>query len=306
MTDQEEFEFDVAFSFLKEDEIIAYNVNDLIQDRIKTFIYSKNQEGLVGFDGEERFHEIFGKKSRLVVIFYKQNWGLTPWTRIEMTAIKNRSLDNGYGFTIFVPLDKSPVPIWLPRTIIWFNYERWGASGLAGVIESKLSESGIEIKKVETASDFAARKKRELDLKKEIGLYLRSQDAYSDANTEFNTILDEVNRVAKTLHDLGLSNGLAGNSRREITIKAGWYSLVFNWSVAYSNSLTDSSLLIAITKRTNDWDERPYTIVKKVEYVYHMNEIKRKGWKTKMNNEFYQSLDLVDKWIKDLLKLIER
>ena len=160
MTDEKSYDFDVAFSFLKEDEHIVSLVNDLIQDRIKTFIYSKNQEGLVGFDGEEKFHEVFSRKARLVVIFYRENWGQTPWTRIEMTAIKNRSLDQGYGFTIFVPLDKSPLPIWLPRTIIWFNFERWGQTGLAGTIESKLSETGIEIRKVETAADFAARKKR--------------------------------------------------------------------------------------------------------------------------------------------------
>ena len=59
MADQIEYEFDIAFSFLKDDEIIAYRVNDLIQDRVKSFIYSKNQEGLVGFDGEEKFHEVF-------------------------------------------------------------------------------------------------------------------------------------------------------------------------------------------------------------------------------------------------------
>ena len=36
MTD---FKYEVAFSFLKEDEVLALKINDLLQDRFSTFIY---------------------------------------------------------------------------------------------------------------------------------------------------------------------------------------------------------------------------------------------------------------------------
>ena len=50
-----EFKYDVAFSFLREDEELAVELNDRIADRYSTFIYSKRQEELVGKDGEEEF-----------------------------------------------------------------------------------------------------------------------------------------------------------------------------------------------------------------------------------------------------------
>lgn len=306
MKDEDKYEFQVAFSFLKEDEIVANAVNDLIQDRVKTFIYSKKQEGLVGFDGEEKFNEVFNKKSKLVVILFRQNWGQSPWTRIEMTAIKNRAFDNGYDFTIFVPLDKSQLPPWVPKTTIWYDFDRWGAKGLATVIESKLVVAGETLKKPESAIDFATRKKRELELRKEIEDYLKSADAYKDANNEFAKIVDKVNEHAKKLNELGLSNGHSGQVGREITIKAQHYFLTFHWGLAYANSLANSYLQVIISRKGNDWDERPFIRIESKEYYFSMNEIKRVGWSEKKEGEFYESDMLADTWTKELIKLLDR
>ena len=86
-----DYKFDVAFSFLKEDEGLAVRLGDLIQDRLRTFIYSKKQEYLAGRDGEETFNAAFGRDARLVVILYREAWGSTSWTRIERDAIRNRA-----------------------------------------------------------------------------------------------------------------------------------------------------------------------------------------------------------------------
>lgn len=122
MTDDKKYEFDVAFSFTQKDEGLAFQINDLIQDRFKTFLYSEQQKKLAGADGEKIFNEVFGEKSRLVVILYRSDWGKTPWTRIEETAIKNRGHEEGYDFTTFVQLDKDvPMPKWLPKNRIYYN-----------------------------------------------------------------------------------------------------------------------------------------------------------------------------------------
>ena len=71
----EEFEYDVAFSFVKEDESIATTLNDLLQDRLSTFLYSKRQEELAGKDGEQSFNDVFNHKSRVVVVIYRNEWG---------------------------------------------------------------------------------------------------------------------------------------------------------------------------------------------------------------------------------------
>ena len=109
------FEYDVAFSFLQRDEPLAMQLNDRLQDRVKTFIYTEQQKVVAGTDGEEVFHRVFGKEARIAAVLYRQGWGQSRWTRIEETAIRNRGHEHGYTFALFIPLDEPPkVPEWLP------------------------------------------------------------------------------------------------------------------------------------------------------------------------------------------------
>src|ERR1700732_787174 len=134
-----DFEYDVAFSFLAQDESVATELNDALSERVKTFFYSKQQEQLAGTDGEKTFNAVFGEKSRVVVILYRDTWGTNPWTRIEETAIRNRAHDEGYDFSLLVLLDnKSATPTWFPKTRIWIGFERYGVAGAAAVIEARI------------------------------------------------------------------------------------------------------------------------------------------------------------------------
>ena len=90
------FKYDIAFSFVREDEGLATQLNDLVQDRYRTFLYSKAQEQLAGTDGERTFNAVFGEQARTVAVLLRPEWGQTPWTRIEETAIRNRAFSQGY------------------------------------------------------------------------------------------------------------------------------------------------------------------------------------------------------------------
>src|SRR4051794_8510262 len=121
------YKYDVAFSFLAGDEALAAQLTDLLQDRLKVFLYSRRQGEIAGTDGEKTFNAVFGEQARLVVVLYRSGWGQTPWTRIEETAIRNRAYEHGYDFVKFIPLDDNPsVPKWLPKTQLWFGLKRWG------------------------------------------------------------------------------------------------------------------------------------------------------------------------------------
>jgi hypothetical protein len=96
------FKYDIAFSFVKEDEGLATQINDLVQDRYRTFLYSKAQDQLVGTDGEKTFNAVFGEQARTVAVLLRPEWGQTSWTRIEETAIKNRAFNQGYDFATFI------------------------------------------------------------------------------------------------------------------------------------------------------------------------------------------------------------
>src|SRR6056297_3068211 len=100
MSDKEDFKYDIAFSFLADDEQIAIDISERIKDKFEVFIYSKRQEDLVGTDGQDTFSEIFKDKARTVLVLYRQNWGRTNWTRVEETAIKDRWFNKGYDFLL--------------------------------------------------------------------------------------------------------------------------------------------------------------------------------------------------------------
>ncbi|SRR6266571_1371518 len=151
------FEYDLAFSFLGQDEPVASRLNDLLKDRWRTFIYFEHQKELIGRDGEVLFTKVFGKDSRLVAVLYRPNWGSTKWTRVEETAIRSRGHEEGYEFTVFIPLDTPPTkPQWLPPTRLWANLERFGVEGAAAAIDNRLAEEGA-ISQPETVEKKAER-----------------------------------------------------------------------------------------------------------------------------------------------------
>src|SRR3990167_7183007 len=119
MTD---FKYDVAFSFLAEDEELAQRLADIVNEQYEVFLYSERQKELAGKDGEQEFNAVFSKQARMVGVFYRGQWGKTAWTRIEETAIKGRTFDAGYDFTLFIPLDDpKSVPPWLPKNRLYLN-----------------------------------------------------------------------------------------------------------------------------------------------------------------------------------------
>jgi hypothetical protein len=161
------FEYDVAFSFLAQDESVATELNDALSERVKTFLFSKQQEQLAGTDGEKTFNAVFDEKSRFVVILYRDAWGTTPWTRIEKTAIRNHGYDEGYDFALLVPMDKPPTtPEWFPKNRLWLGLERYGVAGAAAVIEARIQELGGTPHQ-ESLEERAARQARAVEFKTE-------------------------------------------------------------------------------------------------------------------------------------------
>ena len=153
------FQYDVAFSFLSQDEALAVDLNERLKDRLTTCIYTyrERQEASAGRDGDEAFSLAVGKHARTVVVLYRAGWGERGSTSVEATAIRNRAFEFGYDFTTFIPLDNpSTVPQWLPRSRIWVGLARWGVDHAATVIESRVQEAGGTPKEL-TAADIAAR-----------------------------------------------------------------------------------------------------------------------------------------------------
>jgi hypothetical protein len=68
------FEYDVAFSFLAQDEHIALQLHKLIKGSVKSFIYSDEQKKLAGKDGEVTFNKVFNEESRIPLANGPARW----------------------------------------------------------------------------------------------------------------------------------------------------------------------------------------------------------------------------------------
>jgi hypothetical protein len=221
-------------------------LNDLLQDRFKTFLYSKKQEALAGLDGEEAFNAVFRKKARCVAVLYRNEWGQTPFTRIEQTAIRNRAFDEGYDFTLFIPTTSPPtLPAWLPKTRLWFGLSRYGLKGAAAVIEARIQEAGGE-PHTESIAERAARFQRAQDLEDAKRRFRQSEDGVRQAEAAFE-------RLTKALEEK--LTEIAGSNERLKHLKVRRqleYRLVsglglfmnIGWRVRFANSLDESWLFV--------------------------------------------------------------
>lgn len=306
-----EYQYDVAFSFTADDEAIAVKLNDLLSDRLSTFIYSRRQEDLAGTDGEETFNRVFGSASRIVVILYRSSWGETRWTRVEQTAIRNRAFDQGFDFTIFIPLDHSPLPAWVPKTRIWANLERWGFEGAASVIEARVQEAGGNPRN-ETLQDRAARVDRQVAFRHYRDEFLRSEAGVQAARRSVDTLFE------------GLKNRAATLSRNTTTFKVEFerapqddvavvripgHSVMVAWRYSYRNSLNGSLLKVLVFKGSYflqglNFDSS--TREQEQSYEFDLEVENRFGWRRKGDTRILSTDALAENCMEILLERVRR
>jgi len=305
------FKYDVAISVLESDLSFAKKIMKRLNKDITYFLYSERQDDLVGKDGDTFFHNVFEKESRIVVVLYRDKWGKTKWTSIEESSIKNRSYNEGQEFLIFVPLDDSKnLPIWLWKTIIWYDIKRFGIDGLVAIIEQKVKERG-KILPVETLEEKSKRISDERKRKIEIKNLLNGFDgkAVKLAKKEYEYLISKIESMVSNLNNP--ENSYKFNIEKEydgIIIKVSKYILCFvGWGFS-GNSLTDTKLEINI-KEKKFKDIRinvEYQTIAKDELVFNIDTNFNNGWSNKNNNKFNTSDNLADFWLNKLLGYIER
>ena len=247
MSQRRGFKYDVAFSFLADDEGLAAELEGRLRERLSTFLYSKQQERLAGTDGEIVFASVFGKESRTVVVLYREDWGTTPWTRIEQDAIRNRAFEEGYGFSMFMVLQPgAALPPWLPKTQIWVDFDRYGIDGALAVIEARVQESGGDVL-AETFEQKARRQKAEIEAENDRQRFLDSGEGVRAAHKEIEVLHQELERSAAILRESGFDRVQTRSNNREAALNHGQeHGLSFIWSSQYSNTLNNADLSIAL------------------------------------------------------------
>jgi hypothetical protein len=278
-----DFEFEVAFSFHSKDEKLAQQLNDLLSDRLATFIYSEQQKVLAGRDGEKAFNEVFGSKARVVVILHREDWGQTPFTRIEETAIKNRAFSEGYDFTIFIPTDGKGAPRWVPKTQLYVGLDRWGIDAAAAVIEAAVQRQGGEARP-ESAADQAMRIQRHQQFLQEQKAYRDSPIGISAADNAWTILKEQVPLKVNAMAAGGLSIAARFGREQEIFVYGLGSWMVIAWRRRFANTLDESGLTVEFwngpppsANAYSSYDEKRHRS-KSFEFDYHLLSLGSSGY----------------------------
>jgi hypothetical protein len=303
-----EFKYDVAFSFLQEDEALAVQLNDRLKTRLKTFIYSERQLEIAGTDGEESFNKVYGEEARAVVVLYRDGWGQSGWTLIEKTAMKNRAFEPGYGFVLFIPVEREfTPPAWLPKTQLWIGIERWGIDVAAGVIEARIQELGGSPHE-ESAEGMAARLHHEADLAQQRKQFLWSEEAVKLAMAEFVQISKSVKEKVDHLKSAAPTFSFKVEEDYRLVVVLGWgCSLSFNWHETARNHIEDARLWVkfwdgVMPVRGQVYDHRPQEL-RSWEFEFDRQQSGLTGWRGE--NRFFTTDDLIDHCFKQFLRDVQ-
>jgi TIR domain len=308
--------YDVAISFLTQDEGTAAAIYQKLSEGLEVFFYPHNQEELAGTDGQESMRKPFYDESRLMVVLYRERWGKTPWTRVEETAIKEACLAHGWERLLFVILDQSSVPpTWLPRTHIRLNFQAYGLEQTVGAIKARVQEQGGQYlpltplkraQMLKADEDFRRAKDR-----------MKSSEGIEATLNSVHDLFTEIKRQCEQVTAQGhiqIRCGIEFRERSQLQscgITDGQVSLSVNWNQLYTNSLDHSGLIVREFEGGFP-PPGPYVVlnppreVSKVTYSPDLSLARDYGWKEDGGNEFLSSTALAERCVIQFLDLVER
>ncbi|MEO5799632.1 MAG: hypothetical protein ABIZ70_06940 [Gemmatimonadales bacterium] len=238
-------DYDVAFSYLAEDEALANTLSSRLRERYSVFHFPEAQKEIAGRDGIEVFGRVFGRDARVCVVLYRSTWGHTKWTRIEETAIKERALEQGWEFLLVISLDGGQSPVWLPKTKIWLGYEAYGADAAIGAIDSKIAEAG-GVPVTESPGDKARRIGELSERRQAREVFLACSRGLVLAGDEVRHLQTHLERhVSEIVRAPGMAGvRFIGATTSVTAVSSPALSVSFGWHTPFQSSLHDAALTV--------------------------------------------------------------
>lgn len=241
----EEPSVDVALSFLSADTGTARALADRLSQHLSVFIYERAQEDIAGTDGMETFRAQFRSKSRINVILLRRGYGQTPWTRVELAAIQERALADGWDTVVVVALEKIPeVPKWLPTSRIYASVHEFGVEGVAAVITARARDAGAPDRR-ESPEELGARLARAAQAERNLIEFSWSAQGIAAARTEALAILKRIrttlSAAAAADETLRFRASLAAD---QLIAILGTHSLSVYWEAESATAVGGTSLVV--------------------------------------------------------------
>lgn len=309
MSREGETTYDLAFSFLAQDEEVARQIADELRGRWNVFIYSERQKEIGGKDGVEKFSAVFRREARLCVVLYRDGWGRTKWTGVEQTAIRERFYECGsWDFLVVVLLDESGTqPAWLPKTKMWAGLKTFGLAATAAVIDARAQEGGGE-PHPETAESLARHAASILAIKRQREQFRQSEHGVATAQQEVEKLRNElaalVGRIAVELPGIAIP---PSRQRWSWLVNGPGAHLSLAWSCTCINSLTDSALVVQEFAHDNSWPtfaENRYVPNSEFDIHFTVDNEGNPAWQSDddPSNRFLTTPELADHLMKRLIR----
>jgi hypothetical protein len=233
--------YDVAISFLVADEKTASEIKSGLAG-LNVFFYPHNQEELVGTNGMDSMREPF-LSARVNVILFRQRYGNTPWTGVELSAIQDSCLKSRYQSLVFAQLDKDDQkPPWLPDTHIRCVLGDFTLDQLIGAIKLRVQErGGLVVKRspLETAKRLRAEELLRQDEKK---LFRDNPFIKDVAANAVEDLMKDLMTQAEQISKTGLKCAFGyepHHSGFRAVLRYGYVSLEVWWKQFYTNVIED-------------------------------------------------------------------
>jgi hypothetical protein len=133
--------YDVALSFAGEDRAHAEALAKGLKDAGRIVFYDRyEQADLWGVNLPERFHEVYGKSSRFVVMFVSEHYAKKLWTTAERRAAQERAFQEpGRAYILPVIIDHGVEIPGLPFATTGHADIKWGIPEILRMLLDKLN-----------------------------------------------------------------------------------------------------------------------------------------------------------------------
>jgi len=229
--------YDVAISFLVADEKIASAIKTRLAG-LNVFFYPHNQEELIGTNGLESMRTPF-LSARVNVVLYRERYGKTSWTGVELKAIQDSCLETGFQSLLFVQLEKKDgAPDWVPNTHIRCVLGDFTIDQLVGAIKHKVQERGGVSHRPDAMSE-AERVKREREYIADRDAMMRNRARIE--GTVHRSLRETFKKVGELVvqanEDHGFTIACRTNDYRSCIIRSGFVSLGCGWQQPIFNNV---------------------------------------------------------------------
>ncbi|MGK7312694.1 MAG: hypothetical protein ACN0LA_10705, partial [Candidatus Longimicrobiales bacterium M2_2A_002] len=222
---------------------------------------------------------------------------------IEETAIKERALEDGWDFLLVISLDGADPPKWLPRTKLWYGFERFGIEAAIGAIDAKIQEVG-GVPKEESARERAQRLRSESQREARIRETLGSQEGVNLAVAELRKMADHLTAEAKAIADGGTPIEFVRVDQRVFYVRTPRRSVTFGWSQQFANSLKYSGLLIRVLDGTyhhDGWGDGPSEVAR-TRLKLDLDETERPVWREEGVKRPVTTRELAERYLSEVVE----